>query len=463
MSILQKTLVAPFTVEGQGLHTGAKVKATFNPAPEDHGFKFQRIDLENQPVIDAVADNVVNTTRSTVIGKGNATVSTVEHALSALWALGIDNCLIEIDGPEVPILDGNAVPYVEKIIAAGIKEQAKKAVIFRPTEKMEYIDEKGCGMTILPDNKFSVSTLLSYPGSIQLANQFATLENIEDYAKEVASCKTFVFLHELEPLLKNNQVKGGNLDNALVIVDKKISQGELDRLADLFHHSHVEVKENGYLSNTELTFSNEPARHKILDVIGDLSLIGCRLQGRVIATKPGHSVNTEMAKQIRKILKRNPDQVPYYDATLEPLMDINQIRTLLPHRPPFLMIDKIARIEDENTIIGIKNVTINEAFFIGHFPEEPVMPGVLLVEAMAQTMGILVLSGVDEPERYSTYFLKIDNVKFRKKVVPGDTVIFKLELLSPMRRGVASARGLAFVGDKVVTEAEFMAQIVKNK
>jgi UDP-3-O-[3-hydroxymyristoyl] N-acetylglucosamine deacetylase / 3-hydroxyacyl-[acyl-carrier-protein] dehydratase len=463
MSILQKTLVVPFTVEGQGLHTGTKVKATFNPAPEDHGYKFQRIDLENQPIIDAVAENVVNTTRSTVIGKGTVTISTVEHALSALWALGIDNCLIEIDGPEVPILDGNAVPYVEKIIAAGIKEQTKKAVVFRPTEKMEYIDEKGCGVTILPDDKFSVSTLLSYPGSIQLANQFATLENIENYAKEVASCKTFVFLHELEPLLKNNQVKGGNLDNALVIVDKKVSQGELDRLADLFHHSHVEVKENGYLSNTELSFSNEPARHKILDVIGDLSLIGCRLQGRVIATKPGHSVNTEMAKQIRKMLKRNPDQVPFYDAAMEPLMDINQIRTLLPHRPPFLMIDKIARIEDENTIIGIKNVTINEAFFIGHFPEEPVMPGVLLVEAMAQTMGILVLSGVDEPERYSTYFLKIDNVKFRKKVVPGDTVIFKLELLSPMRRGVASARGLAFVGDKVVTEAEFMAQIVKNK
>lgn len=463
MSILQKTLAAPFTVEGQGLHTGAVVKATFNPAPEDHGFKFQRTDLENQPIIDAVADNVVNTTRSTVIGKGNATVSTVEHALSALWALGVDNCLIEIDGPEVPILEGNAVQYVEKIMAAGIQSQTKKAVVFRPSEKMEFFDEKGCGMTILPDDKLSVSTLLSYPGSTQLANQYATLENIEDFAKEVASCKTFVFLHELEPLLKNNQVKGGNLDNALVIVDKKITQIELDRLADLFHHTHVEVNENGYLSNTVLNYSNEPARHKILDVIGDLSLIGCRLQGRVIATKPGHTVNTEMAKQIRKILKRNPDQVPFYDAASEPLMDINQIRTLLPHRPPFLMIDKIARIEDENTIIGIKNVTINEAFFIGHFPEEPVMPGVLLVEAMAQTMGILVLSGVDEPERYSTYFLKIDNVKFRKKVVPGDTVIFKLELLSPIRRGVASARGLAFVGDKVVTEAEFMAQIVKNK
>lgn len=464
MSIFQKTLAAEFTVDGQGLHTGAKVTATFKPAPVDAGYQFKRIDLENEPVFEAVAENVVNTTRSTVIGKGDATVSTVEHALSALFALGIDNCMIEINGPEMPIIEGSAKPYVDKIKEAGIQEQDKKALVFKPSGKIEYTDEKtGSSVLIMPDDKLSVNTLLSFPGSNLLSSQFATLDSLDDYADEVAACKTFVFLHELEPLLKNNQVKGGNLDNALVIVDKEVSQDELNRLADLFHHERVNVESNGYLSNTELSYNNEPARHKILDVIGDLALIGCRIEGKVIATKPGHHVNTETAKVIRKVIKRNPDPAPFYDPTIEPSMEVNDIKKLLPHRPPFLMIDKILRIEDERTIIGLKNVSMNEDFFRGHFPEEPVMPGVLLVEAMAQTMGILVLSGVDEPEKYSTYFLKIDNVKFRKKVIPGDTVIFKLELLSPIRRGIASARGLAFVGDKVTAEAEFMAQIIKNK
>ena len=464
MSILQKTIGSEFSFEGQGLHTGAKVIATFKPAGIDFGYKIKRTDIEGQPTIDAVAENVKNTTRSTVIGKGDTTISTIEHALSALYALGIDNCLIEINGPEMPILDGSAMPYVEAINKAGIKELDKKAVVYKPNSKIEFIDEKtGCGLCILPDTKFSVNTLLSYPGSKQLGNQFATLDNLASYTSEVATCKTFVFLHELEPLLQNNQVKGGNLDNALVIVDKEVKQEELNRLADLFHHDRVEVNSNGYLSNTELSFDNEPARHKILDVIGDLALIGCRIEAKVIATKPGHYVNTETAKLIRKEIKRNPDQAPFYDESIEPLMDVNKIKDLLPHRPPFLMIDKVLRIEDERTIIGLKNVSMNEDFFRGHFPEEPVMPGVLLVEAMAQTMGILVLKGVDEPARYSTYFLKIDNVKFRKKVVPGDTVIFKLELTMAMRRGVACARGLAFVGDKVAAEAEFMAQIIKNK
>lgn len=464
MSIFQTTLAAEFSLEGQGLHTGAIVKATFKPAPVDSGYQIKRIDLENSPVIDAVAENVVNTIRSTVIGKGEASVSTIEHALSALYASGIDNCLIEIDGPEMPIIEGSAKPYLDKIKEVGTEEQNKKATVFKPTSKIEYIDDNtGSSIVILPDNKFSVSTLLSYPGSNLLSNQFAHMESLDDYESEVAACKTFVFLHELEPLLKNNQVKGGNLDNALVIVDKDVSQDELNRLADLFNHERVSVESNGYLSNAELTYNNEPARHKILDVIGDIALIGCRIEGKVIATKPGHHVNTETAKTIRKFIKRNPDQVPYYNSTEEPYMDVNQIKTLLPHRPPFLMIDKVLRIEDAQTIIGLKNVSMNEDFFRGHFPDEPVMPGVLLVEAMAQTMGILVLSGVDEPKKYSTYFLKIDNVKFRKKVVPGDTVIFKLELTSPIRRGIASARGLAFVGDKVVAEAEFMAQIIKNK
>lgn len=464
MSILQKTLAAEFTVEGQGLHTGAKVKATFKPAPVDAGYKIQRIDLDKQPTFDATAENVIDTTRSTVIGKGEASVSTVEHALSALFALGVDNCLIEINGPEMPILEGSAKPYVDKINGAGILEQDKKAQVFKPHSTVEFVDEKsGSSVTILPDDKFTVNTLLAYPGSNLLSNQYASLDSLENYTSEVAACKTFVFLHELEPLLKSNKVRGGNLDNALVIVDKEVGQDELDRLADLFNHEHVTVENNGYLSNTELAYNNEPARHKILDVIGDLALIGYRIEGKVIAKKPGHYVNTETAKMIRKQLKRNPDQVPFYDPTIEPKMDVNEIKTLLPHRPPFLMIDKVVRIEDENTIIGLKNVSMNEDFFRGHFPGEPVMPGVLLVEAMAQTMGILVLSGVDDPKKYSTYFLKIDNVKFRKKVVPGDTVIFKLELTSPMRRGIASARGLAFVGDKPVAEAEFMAQIIKNK
>lgn len=464
MGIFQNTIAKEFTIEGQGLHTGAKVKATFKPAEVNRGIKLIRVDIENQPVIDAVAENVVNTMRSTVLGKGKATVSTVEHALSALYALNVDNCLIEINGPEMPILDGSAKPFVDKITESGIKEQDAKAIVFRPSEKIEFIDEKsGSSVTILPDDTFNVCTQLSYNGSNLLGNQYANLNNIEDFVSDVAGCKTFVFLHELEPLLNNNQVKGGNLDNALVIVDKEVNQSELDRLADLFNHERVQVEKNGFLSNAELSFTNEPARHKILDVIGDLSLIGCRIQAKVIATKPGHYVNTETAKLIRMQLKRNPEQAPAYNPSEEPFMDVNAVKTLLPHRPPFLLVDKILRIEDERTIIGLKNVSMNEDFFRGHFPDEPVMPGVLLVEAMAQTMGILVLSSVEEPKSYSTYFLKIDNVKFRKKVVPGDTLIFKLELLSPMRRGIASARGLCFVGDKVVAEAEFMAQIIKNK
>jgi UDP-3-O-[3-hydroxymyristoyl] N-acetylglucosamine deacetylase / 3-hydroxyacyl-[acyl-carrier-protein] dehydratase len=464
MSILQKTIASEFVFTGKGLHTGADVTATFKPAGIDFGYKIKRVDLDGEPIIDAIAENVVNTTRSTVIGKGKASVSTVEHALSALYALEVDNCLIEIDGPEMPILDGSAKPFVDAILKSGTKELDKKAKVFKPNTKFEYIDENtGCGITILPDDKLSVHTLISYSGSKLLGNQFAALDNIEEYIKEISTCKTFVFLHELEPLLKNNQVKGGNLDNALVIADKSVTQEELNRLADLFHHERVEVNTNGYLSNTELTFENEPARHKILDVLGDISLIGCRIQAKIIATKPGHFVNTETAKVIRKHLKRSPEQAPFYDENIEPALDVNQIKELLPHRPPFLMIDKIIRIEDERTIIGLKNVSMNEDFFRGHFPDEPVMPGVLLVEAMAQTMGILVLSAVDEPSKYSTYFLKIDNVKFRRKVVPGDTLIFKLELTTEMRRGVAAAKGFVFVGDKVAAEAEFMAQIIKNK
>ncbi len=463
MSNLQTTLNGEFTLKGKGLHTGVDVKVVFMPAEADHGFKFKRIDLENQPVIDALAENVISTARSTEIGKGDVRVSTIEHALSALTAMGVDNCLIEIDGPEVPIFDGNASIYVENIKKTGIKELEARVKYFQPTEKLEYVDEEtGAKITILPDDKFSVCTMLAFEGSNVLGNQFAVMENLSEYETEIASCKTFVFLHELEPLLNTNLVKGGSLDNALVVVDKKVSQAELDRVAELFSHPKVDVIGKGYLSNTELKFENEPARHKILDVIGDLALIGKRIKGRVIAFKPGHKTNTTFAKSIRRTLKRNPDQPPVFDINAEPLMGVGEIKRLIPHRPPFLLIDKIIDIE-ENNIVGVKNITMNEAFFMGHFPDEPVMPGVLIVEAMAQTLGILVLNSLDEPERYSTYFLKIDNVKFRRKVVPGDTLVFDLELTTPIRRGVASARGLAYVGNQVVTEAEFMAQIVKNK
>ncbi|MDO5665460.1 MAG: bifunctional UDP-3-O-[3-hydroxymyristoyl] N-acetylglucosamine deacetylase/3-hydroxyacyl-ACP dehydratase [Bacteroidia bacterium] len=457
----QKTLKDSFTLKGQGLHTGYNIEITFNPAPVDFGYQIKRVDLENQPIIEAVAENVVNTQRGTVLGIDNATVSTVEHAFSALYAFGIDNCLVEVNAPEFPILDGSAIEYVKAIEKTGIAEQEKEKDYFIVRKKMEVSDpETGSKITLLPDDCFSINSNIEFE-SEYIPNQYASLECMESFDTEIAPARTFVFVREIQKLRQAGLIKGGNLDNAIVIYERKLPQNELDEIADALNVPRMDANQLGYLNHRKLAFPNEPARHKLLDIIGDMSLIGKPIKGRLIATRPGHKINNQLAKLVRKEMK-NKNQVPFYDPSLEPLMDINRIKQLLPHRYPFLMVDKIIE-QTKQYIVGIKNITNGESYFVGHFPEEPVMPGVLQVEAMAQTGGLLVLSGLDEPERYSTYFLKIDNVKFRNKVVPGDTIIFKVEFSSEVRRGIATMRGVAFVGDKIVSEADFTAQIIKNK
>ena len=458
----QCTLKDSFQINGKGLHTGLQIEATFSPAPENTGYVFKRVDLEGEPTIRAVAENVVETVRGTVIGNNTMRISTIEHALAALYAAGIDNCLITLNAPELPILDGSAIYYAEKIDEVGIVEQESEKDYYIVKQKIEVIDEKtGSSLIVLPDEDFSIDTMIEFDSAI-LQNQFASLHSMKNFKSEIAASRTFVFVREIEALLNANLIKGGDLDNAIVIYDQPMSKEALDKISNLIGIEGVEVSDLGYLNNKPLVFNNEPARHKLLDVIGDIALIGRPLKGRIIANKPGHSLNTMFSKKIRREIKRQDVQAPIYNPNLEPVMDANRIRECLPHRYPFLLVDKIIEM-GENHIVGIKNITQNEPFFLGHFPQEPVMPGVLQVEAMAQVGGLLVLNSVEEPERYSTYFMKIDNVKFRQKVVPGDTLIFHLSLMSEIRRGVASMKGYAFVGEKIVSEAEFMAQIIKNK
>lgn len=458
----QLTLADSFTVRGKGLHTGLEIEATFMPAPENHGYKFCRTDLPGEPLIDALAENVVSTTRGTVIAKGDARVSTIEHAMSALYAAGVDNVLIRVNAPEMPILDGSAQLYWEEIEKVGLVEQKADKDFYYIKSRVELCDEEtGSSILALPDDEFSVDVKINFDSRV-LQNQFATLDDIKNYGEEIAPSRTFVFVREIEPLVKGNLIKGGDLDNAIVIYDQPMAQAELDHVADLMGVPHKEMTEFGYINDTPLRDDNEPARHKLLDLIGDLALIGRPLKGRVIATKPGHHINTSFAKKIRREIKHQDVQAPLYNPSKPPVMDNMRIRELLPHRYPFLLVDKVID-KGQNYIVGLKNITGNEPFLQGHFPQEPVLPGVLMVEAMAQTGGLLVLSMVPDPEHYSTYFMKIDNVKFRQKVVPGDTLLFHVSFISDLRRGCATMRGLAFVGEKIVAECEFMAQIVKNK
>jgi len=463
MSEKQKTLKEAISVSGAGLHTGQEVTLTFRPAPENHGFKFRRVDLPGQPVIDADAELVADTSRGTSLESKGIRVSTVEHVLAALTGMDLDNVLVDLDCVETPILDGSARFYVEAIRKAGIIEQNADRQYFKINEVLRYSDpDKQIELLILPDETFKVSVMIDYDSNV-LGTQNAHLSHIREFEQEISMCRTFVFLHELEYLIQNNLIKGGDLSNAIVFVNRLISQDELDRLATFFNKPQVEVLKEGILNNLELHYTNEPARHKLLDVIGDLSLVGTRIKGHVIASRPGHGPNTKFAKIIKHHIKNELSQpvLPHFDLCNPPLFDINDIKRLLPHRPPFLLIDKILNMSDHD-VLGLKNVTMNEGFFVGHFPDEPVMPGVLIIEAMAQTGGIFVLSSVPDPENYITYFMKIENVRFRQKVVPGDTLIFHLELISPFRRGISHMRGTAYVGNKIVTEAELMAQITKK-
>ena len=458
----QKTLKGSFSLCGKGLHTGLSLTVTFNPAAENTGYKIQRIDLEGEPIIDAVAEKVIDTQRGTVLASGDIRISTVEHGLAALFAMGIDNCLIQVNGPEFPILDGSAAMYVDKINNVGIVEQNAPKDYYIIRKKIEVKDEQtGSCITILPDSQFRITAMCSFESKF-INSQFATLDDMSHFPQEIAPARTFVFVRDIEPLLQANLIKGGDLDNAIVIYERQTTQDRLDKLADMLHVPHMNANDLGYIQHKPLVWDNECTRHKLLDIIGDMALIGKPIKGRIVATRPGHTINNKFARLMRKEIRKHEIQAPIYDPNEEPIMDNNRIRELLPHRYPMQLVDKITAI-GPTSIVGIKNVTANEPFFQGHFPQEPVMPGVLQVEAMAQCGGLLVLNQVEEPEKWSTYFLNIDNVKFRQKVVPGDTLLFKVELLHPVRHGISSMKGYMFVGDRVVSEATFTAQIVKNK
>jgi UDP-3-O-[3-hydroxymyristoyl] N-acetylglucosamine deacetylase/3-hydroxyacyl-[acyl-carrier-protein] dehydratase len=464
MAEKQKSISKEVSLRGIGLHSGKEVNIIFKPAEINTGYRFKRIDIDKQPVIRAIAENVVNTARGTTIEEGTVQVMTIEHVCAALYGLGIDNIVIELDGPEVPILDGSSRYFVEALRKAELIDQEADKEYYTLRQKIVYTDEKNdTEIVAYPDDKFSLDVHIDYNSKV-IGNQYATISSLENFETEIASCKTFVFLHEIETLAKNNLIKGGDLDNAIVIVDRQIGQNELDRLAELFNKPKIDILPEGILNNTELTFQNEPARHKLLDVIGDISLIGHPLKAKIIARKPGHLANTELAKIIRKMIKKEMSKPvpPYYNPNQPPLFDINQIKKKLPHRPPFLLVDKVTYM-DEWTVCGIKNVTMNEAFFVGHYPEEPIMPGVLQIESMAQVGGILLLSRVPDPENYSIYFMKIENIRFKQKVVPGDTLNIRMKLLEPIKRGIGLTFGQIFVGDTLVMEGQFMAQLARRQ
>lgn len=458
----QKTLKAPFSVVGIGLHTGEKATLTVNPAADNHGFKFQRVDVEGEPVINADADLVVDTSRSTTLEQNGVRIHTTEHILAALSGMEIDNALIQINGPEVPIMDGSALAFVEAINQVGIIEQDTEKDYFIVSENLTYEDvERQTEMLLVPQDEFRLTVMVDY-NSPTLGTQHAHMYHHGEFENEIAKCRTFVFLRELEVLAKNGLIKGGDLDNAIVLVDKPLPQEKLDEIADLLGKPHIKIEETGVLNNLTLHFQNEPARHKLLDIIGDLALVGKPIKGHVLAARSGHKGNVDVAKMIKQLIKKQKKAAPKFDLTKDPIYDINDIEKLLPHRYPFLLVDKIIEM-DETSIVGVKNVTLNEPQFTGHFPSNPVMPGVLMVESMAQCGGILALSSVPDPENYSTYFMKIDKVKFKRKVIPGDTIIFKLELLIPIRRGIVSMGGKGYVNGQLAVEAELMAQIVKEE
>lgn len=457
----QHTLKGPVTLDGVGLHTGQQVTMTLKPANPGFGIRFQRIDLPEQPIVKADVDLVVDTSRGTTLEYKGARISTVEHTLAALVGMEIDNVLIELNADEVPILDGSSREIIKAIESVGIQQQDAKKVVYSIDTNIHYYDPvKNVDMLAVPSSEYQITTLIDFNSPV-LGTQHATLKHITEFKDEVGPCRTFCFLHELEYLLDNNLIKGGDLSNAIVVVDKVVSQDELDRLADVFNKKNIQVKQEGILNNIQMHFPNEPARHKLLDVVGDLALVGYSIKAHIIASRPGHASNVEFAKKIKQYIKKNRhlSDVPHYDPNQEAIYDITQIERSLPHKYPFLLVDKIIDLSDDH-VVGVKNVTFNEQFFQGHFPGNPVMPGVLQIEALAQTGGILALNNYSDPENYDTYFLKIDKVKFKQRVVPGDTLILKLELISPIRRGICEMRGAVYVGNKLVTEAELVAQIV---
>ena len=463
MVIKQQTIKKEVSLSGVGLHTGQEVKLTFKPAPENHGFAFVRTDLEGKPIIEAKAEYVTDTQRGTNLAKNGVVINTSEHVLAAVVGLGIDNIIIELSAPEPPIMDGSSKFFIEALEKAGIHIQDADIEEYIVKEVISYKDETtGSEIILMPSDEYKVTTMVDF-GTKVLGTQNATLEHVSEFKKEISAARTFSFLHEIEMLLDNDLIKGGDLNNAIVYVDKPLSNETMDKLRIAFNKKDVKVKPNGILDNLTLHWPNEAARHKLLDVIGDLALVGTRFRGKVIANKPGHGVNTQFAKKLAKLIKiEKRNNVPVYDLNQPPLMDVNQIMKMLPHRPPFLLVDRILELSDKH-VVGMKNVTMNEPFFVGHFPGAPVMPGVLQVEAMAQAGGILVLSTVPDPENYLTFFIKIDKVRFKKQVLPGDTLVFRLELLSPIRRGICHMQGYAYANGKLVSEAELMAQIIKRR